>query len=316
MKKYYLILVLGMLALSFNGYSQVKVDSYGRVMIGTTSTSSGLKVNSTSSNYDGTLFSGTSYANLVNIAGSSLHAYELYVGGEAFCTTGWSSSDEIFKKNIQKLDGTNLLTKLKKIEGKKYEFKSKAELGQILKKDINDSITTIPNFPEGEQYGLIAQEIEVEFPELVKLDSITMIRAINYNGMIPILLEALKAQQAQIENLQRQIEDCCNNNNNLKSSSLENNQTKTDLNGAKLYQNTPNPFNIQTIIRFEIPGTVQNAQLHISNMNGTLLKTFDINQRGSGNVTINGNELNAGMYMYTLVADGKEVDTKKMILTD
>jgi len=51
-------------------------------------------------------------------------------------------------------------------------------------------------------------------------------------------------------------------------------------------------------------------------MSGVLLKTIQINQRGSGNVTMNGNELNAGMYMYTLVADGKEVDTKKMILTD
>jgi len=112
-----------------------------------------------------------------------------------------------------------------------------------------------------------------------------MLRAINYDGMIPILLEALKTQQAQIEN-------------------------------SKLFQNQPNPFSSETTIRFEIPNRVNNAQLYICNMNGTLLKTFDINQRGSGNVTMNGNELNAGMYMYTLVADSKEVDTKKMILTD
>jgi Uri superfamily endonuclease len=212
------------------------------------------------------------------------------------------------------LDGTNLLTKLKKIEGKKYEFKSKAELGQILKKDINDSITTIPNFPEGEQYGLIAQEIEAEFPELVKLDSITMLRAINYDGMIPILLEALKTQQAQIENLQGQIEDCCNNS--LKNGNIDSFGSSSKSGEAKLFQNQPNPFSSETTIRFEIPNRVNNAQLYICNMNGTLLKTFDINQRGSGNVTMNGNELNAGMYMYTLVADSKEVDTKKMILTD
>jgi len=61
---------------------------------------------------------------------------------------------------------------------------------------------------------------------------------------------------------------------------------------------------------------VVDAQLYICNMRGVLLKTIQINQRGSGNVTMNGKELNAGMYMYTLVADGKEVDTKKMILTD
>jgi hypothetical protein len=32
-------------------------------------------------------------------------------------------------------------------------------------------------------------------------------------------------------------------------------------------------------------------------------------------VTIEGHTLKAGMYLYTLIADGKEVDTKRMILT-
>jgi hypothetical protein len=40
-----------------------------------------------------------------------------------------------------------------------------------------------------------------------------------------------------------------------------------------------------------------------------------INQRGSGSITIQANELKAGMYLYTLIADGAEVGTKKMILT-
>jgi len=60
---------------------------------------------------------------------------------------------------------------------------------------------------------------------------------------------------------------------------------------------------------------VVSAQLYLCNMMGALLKTIPLNQRGAGNVNINGNELNAGMYLYTLIADGKEVDTKKMILT-
>jgi hypothetical protein len=135
MKKYYLILVLVWLTFSFNGYSQIKVNSSGDAGIGTTSIPSKLCVNSSSSSdYIGTLFQGTSYNNLVQISGTCTYGWELCVYGDAYCTTSGQSSDEIFKKNIQKLDGTNLLTKLKKIEGKKYEFKSKAELGQILKK--------------------------------------------------------------------------------------------------------------------------------------------------------------------------------------
>jgi hypothetical protein len=51
-------------------------------------------------------------------------------------------------------------------------------------------------------------------------------------------------------------------------------------------------------------------------MNGTLLKTLQINQRGTGNVIINANEFVAGMYLYSLVCDERIVDTKQMLLTE
>jgi len=51
-------------------------------------------------------------------------------------------------------------------------------------------------------------------------------------------------------------------------------------------------------------------------MTGTLLKTITINQRGTGQEIISANEFNAGMYLYSLVTDGKIVDTKQMLLTE
>ncbi len=51
-------------------------------------------------------------------------------------------------------------------------------------------------------------------------------------------------------------------------------------------------------------------------MNKTLLKTIPVNQKGEGNVTINANEFSAGMYLYSLVCDGRIVDTKQMLLTE
>lgn len=42
--------------------------------------------------------------------------------------------------------------------------------------------------------------------------------------------------------------------------------------------------------------------------------TFGQN-RGEASITIDGGSLNAGMYLYALIADGKVVDTKRMILT-
>ncbi len=312
MKKYCLSFFVCVLALSFNGFSQLKVVSSGNVGVGTTSPGAKLEVSNSNPVLNHCVkITGPSYLATVLIGGASQSTpYELYVGGEAYSTGGWTPSDEVYKKNIQALDGNEVLAKLLKVDGKKYEYKRKQELGEILK---NDTLGLVPNFSPGERYGFIAQELEKEFPELVRLDSFTMTRAINYEGMIPILLEAIKAQQAQIDDLLVQIEDCCKD---TKSAAITGTDLDTQIDVAKLYQNTPNPFNTQTTIRYEIPVAVQNAKLHICNMTGTLLKTIAIKHRGTGNQLINANEFVAGMYLYSLVTDGKIVDTKQMLLTE
>ncbi|HPE77178.1 MAG TPA: T9SS type A sorting domain-containing protein [Draconibacterium sp.] len=125
----------------------------------------------------------------------------------------------------------------------------------------------------------------------------------------------MKKQQAQIEELKNDLADCCETS--LKSGSITGfDDLEVSGNQARLYQNNPNPFSTQTNIKFEIPETAQNAQLHICNMTGTLLKTITLTKRGNGNETINANEFVAGMYLYSLVCDGKIVDTKQMLLTE
>ncbi len=63
------------------------------------------------------------------------------------------------------------------------------------------------------------------------------------------------------------------------------------------------------------PPTVASASLYIYDMNGTQLRSLPIGQKGKGTVIIQGGELAAGMYLYALIADGKVIDTKRMILT-
>jgi trimeric autotransporter adhesin len=318
MKKYCLSFFVCVLALSFNGFSQLKVVSSGNVGVGTTSPGAKLEVSNSNPVLNHCVkITGPSYLATVLIGGASQSTlYELYLGGDAYATGLWQSSDEVYKKNIQALDGNEVLAKLMKVRGKKYEYKSKQELGEIVK---NDTLGLIPNFSPGDRYGFIAQELEKEFPELVRLDSITMTRAINYDGMIPILLEAIKSQQKQIVEMQGRLntveDNCCQNN--TKSAGIGETET-TGLYGnlPRLYQNAPNPFSVQTTIRYELPETLQSAQLHICNMTGTLLKTISLNQRGSGNVLVNANEFVAGMYLYSLVCDGKIIDTKQMLLTE
>jgi hypothetical protein len=70
-------------------------------------------------------------------------------------------------------------------------------------------------------------------------------------------------------------------------------------------------------IKFKIMKTKSiDICLFICNMTGILLKTITSSQRGAGNELINANEFAARMYLYSLVCDGKIVDTKQMMLTE
>ena len=82
-----------------------------------------------------------------------------------------------------------------------------------------------------------------------------------------------------------------------------------------LFQNNPNPFNAETEIKMTIPENVGFATVMIYNLEGKQMKNIQVRDRGEVSVKISGSELSAGMYLYALIADGKVVDTKRMILT-
>lgn len=142
----------------------------------------------------------------------------------------------------------------------------------------------------------------------------------------------------QLQSLLTQLNQCCENSktkseatsNNmitesdqLPSNIQENGLNNSELNGnsnvndaSALYQNSPNPFNLSTTIGYNLASSAGTANIYVYNMVGTQLKSIQLYGTGRGNITINGNELSAGMYLYALVVDGKIIDTKRMILTN
>ena len=68
-----------------------------------------------------------------------------------------------------------------------------------------------------------------------------------------------------------------------------------------------------TVITYYVPETVQQAQINIYDAMGNAIKRSDVREKGEGNVTFNASNLKKGIYMYSIVADGKLIDTKKMI---
>ena len=84
--------------------------------------------------------------------------------------------------------------------------------------------------------------------------------------------------------------------------------------GASLEQNIPNPFDQTTVIRYTLPQACNSAQIVITNTSGGVVRQIPL-YSGTNSITIEGGSLQAGIYLYTLVADGNVVDTKRMILT-
>lgn len=179
----------------------------------------------------------------------------------------------------------------------------------------------------GTRIGLSAQELKGVIPEVVVEDSGRL--GVRYTELIPILINSIKEQQNTIESLQQQLntlsgnnsQNLINQNSGSSSSSTNGSSTKNNVNSlggdiSVLYQNQPNPFKDNTTIEYYLIPNTQKASLLIFDMNGALLKTVQITQFGKGTVQINGGDLKPGMFFYSLIADNKEVDSKKMILLD
>jgi len=181
--------------------------------------------------------------------------------------------------------------------------------------------------------GFDAQQVKELFPELVETD-VNGNTYVDYIGLIPVLVQAMKeqssivrAQSLKIKELELNTDSVCLNTNFSDSSSISsdsntkkllmNNNNENVLANAFLYQNTPNPFNTITEIKYFLPEGTTNAHIYIFNLQGTMLLSYILgSNNGFGSITINASELNSGMYLYSLVIGDKQVETKRMIITN
>lgn len=257
---------------------------------------------------------GGNYAGYFN--GNVVISDNLFVAGTI------SSSDQRLKKNIATLT-SNTFVDLSQLNAISYLYKTRQELKAegIIPTDTSTTTEAESIYINKTHYGFIAQDVQQILPELV-YEREDGILGIDYLGFIPLIIETIKQQNAKINNLEFQLADCCNSssgNNELKMGTNESNTSSEDSESpktARLYQNTPNPFTTKTQIKCYIPDNVKTAQLNIYNMQGTQLKKQPISRTGEINVEISAYELTAGMYLYALIVDGKEIDVKRMILTD
>jgi hypothetical protein len=80
-----------------------------------------------------------------------------------------------------------------------------------------------------------------------------------------------------------------------------------------LGQSVPNPHESQCTIPYRIAPSVMNAEIVFSDQLGSEISRVEIVTRGAGQLTVLSSQLEDGLYSYSLITDGKLIDTKKMV---
>ncbi|MEP7143183.1 MAG: tail fiber domain-containing protein, partial [Ferruginibacter sp.] len=182
--------------------------------------------------------------------------------------------------------------------------------------------------------GFVAQEVEkiadnmgYDFSGVYKPQNETDPYGLSYADFVVPLVKAVQElsksneqKDALITGLQQQLNEITER---LKKLEIKNNTfpgvtTITNSNPlsamARLEQNAPNPYNSNTVIGYTLPSDAIHASMNICNASGQLLKIFPLIGKGPGNIIIRTGEFSAGAYSYTLIIDGKKIDSKQMVL--
>ena len=251
-----------------------------------------------------------------------------YVDGDFTATAIYNPSDMRLKKNVVSLsemkDGKGAaLSNLMDLDVIEYNL-------SIPREELNDRHQNAladegrARYEERKKaeeakkhYGLSAQELQKVYPDLVQEGQDGYL-AVNYTELVPILIRSIQELKAELDGLKGNADEAQQTEPAHRARQTAATGIGDDAAGtatqATLYQNSPNPFTSQTVIRFSLPDNAQNAYIYVFDMQGKMVKQLPVNA-SMQSVTINGYELQAGIYLYSLVVGGQEIDTKRMILS-
>lgn len=278
--------------------------------------------------YGGTGIYGTNstyyYTNPTNIQG----LYAGYFIGPVHMTNSltapgmYTSSDIRLSENVISLDdkdisGKETLENVLNMNVVEYNLKSR--LGEVppdnvaperseenegsyqfLKKE-DDEMTSRRHF------GVDPEELQKVYPGLV-LEGQDGYLSVNYSELVPLLIRSIQALKLELDEL-KDVKG-----NALKLHQSTGMSSATAGNDNILYQNSPNPFKDNTVIRFSLANDAHDAAVCIFDMTGKTLKRIPVTA-GMESVQVNGHDLGDGIFLYSLVVNGREIDTKRMVLS-
>ena len=300
-----------MLAVSVAASAQLKVDQLGRIAVGDTSPilSNGdrgqMVVEKSDSANFAAYFKGNVWLDNSWVKGSLFHYGDL--------SNGYGYT------NMNSFPGYSWLGRILNLQ----VYTSEEIPGILNPINAGDGGRSLPGEMEAEElfmnsdYFINGQNMQSEFPTLVTTDGHNHY-LVNYAELVPVLVQAIKELNAKITLLSRSSNESSMDDSSAayqqSPSTSGVNRIMATASRSVLYQNTPNPFKEQTVIRFRLADDVQTAAVCIFDMQGKLLKKMPVSQ-GMESVTVNGYELGEGMFLYSLLVNGQEIDTKRMILS-
>jgi len=130
------------------------------------------------------------FGGAVGIGATNPGAYMLFVQGDGYASGQFiSGSDERFKKDIKPLD--NVLERIDRLQGVSFSWRQE----EFSERNFNDRT----------QIGVIAQQLEKEFPELVTTDKAGY-KGVAYDRIGVILLEAVKELRKENQEMQKKMQ--------------------------------------------------------------------------------------------------------------
>ena len=262
--------------------------------------------------------------NGAGIFGTTNHNTGVYVGGryagffdgDAYVTGTLTSyslvtpSDIRLKENVVQLSSEEkscgeTLASVMDMNIVKYNYTDRPSMDS----DTAQVKAKIPNAAKKQlHYGLIAQELQEIYPDLV-IEGQDGYLGVNYIELVPILIRSIQELKAELDEVRGGTGGV-----SMSRGVPTAIDAATAVTGNVLYQNTPNPFKEQTVIRFSLADDARDAAICIFDMTGKMLKKLPISS-GETSVAVKGWELGEGMFFYTLIVNGREIDTKRMIIT-
>lgn len=289
--------------------------------------------------YGYSLGSGINYGIYGRASGGTTN-WAGYFNGSTYSTGTYQGSDIKLKRNVSEIESaTDIVTKL---NPQTYEFKTDeyAELhlekGQRYGFIAHELKEVLPQFVKANKQEVYSDPDKDGHQELIETIEFDVV---NYTEFIPILTKAIQEQQEEIESLKAvrfeneglkgrldrmeemmrsfgtDLQQCCFVSSAAETINNGGDQDQTIIDDeAVLEQNIPNPFRENTVIKYYLPEGTISAQMQISDLNGNLLKSFNLQGKGFGQVLITGGSFKAGTYIYSLIINGNRVNSKRMML--